>query len=241
MLAAWDGVFVSAWRVIISERSCRGGVLLLFAPSLFTRTFSSNAVSPGVVGCLEKRQGCLFPSWRCDCHFVSAAACHIPQSFASLVRFPGVSAFRPRQLVSPRPSCRIRRGARRGGICPVLDLPHPIQSCCLFPFQFLALLPLARSCWFACLNWSPAPGRGRRGRFGRFAAADVRSCLLAFSFPRAALSLAARSLSLPCPVSLRRDHMTIMPSIVFVFLRRAWRGVFSCVSFAASRWERRIC
>lgn len=27
MLAAWDGVFVSAWRVIISDRSCCGGVL----------------------------------------------------------------------------------------------------------------------------------------------------------------------------------------------------------------------
>lgn len=195
---------------------------------------------------LKKRRGSFACLLRGDVSIISPlpAACPVPNrshiSCGSRMYRLSPPAISPRQSVSPRPSCRTRRGARRGGICPMLDLPHPIQSCCLFQFQFLALPPLARSCRFACLNWSPPPGVGGAGGSGdlRRRACGLLACVL---ISRIALSLVARSLSLPCPVFLRRDHMMIMSSIVFVFLRRAWRGVFSCVSFAASRCEQRIC
>lgn len=178
-----DGALVSARCGIITPRSRRGDMLLALCPV--------SSCPPVLVPCRIDWRGRLLKNGggRLPVSFVamwsSFRLCRClpnPPSFAYLVRFPYVSAFRlgisPRQSVSPRPSCRIKRGARRGGICPVLDLPHPIQSCCLFKFQFLALPPLARSCRFACLNWSPAPGRGRRGRLGRFAAAGVQvACL----------------------------------------------------------------
>lgn len=60
-------------------------------------------------------------------------------------------------------------------------LLRPIQSND-HSFLFFALPPLPGSCRLACLNWSPAPGRGRRRRFGRFAAAGVRAACLRFHF-----------------------------------------------------------
>ena len=157
---------------------------------LLARPFSFHTVSIGVVGCLEKRRGCFLSHlWRCGRHFASAAACPHPPIVRISRAVPVCISFRlgisPRQSVSPRPSCRTRRGARRGE-----TLPPP---CLICPIQFnRAVFSNSNSSPFfsppclllpvCLLELAPAPGRGRRGRFGRFAAAGVRAACLRFHF-----------------------------------------------------------
>lgn len=111
----------------------------------------------------------------------------------------------------------------------------------VLPVLFLARPPLVRSCRSACLNWSPAPGRGRRGRFGRFAAAGVRAtCLRSHSLVPLSRSSLVRY---RCRVRFPFDGPCDDP--VFDRFRLSPTGVawcvFSCVSFAVSRLERRVC
>lgn len=206
------GMVFSCPHGVVSSRPVLavGVCCLLFAPPLLARSHLMVISSGYAVGCLKNGGGRLlvsfvgmWPSFR-----LSRLLVLIPQSFAYLVRFSYVSAFRLGNRF--RPAHRVEQDGEQDGegFCPrcelmlrwrwrwrwrwcatnvgaisfrsILALLRSIQSNCSspFPFLFLALPPLACSRRSACLNCSPAPGRGRRGRLGRFAAAGVRvACL----------------------------------------------------------------
>lgn len=258
MLAACDSVFVSVRCGIITPRSRRGDMLLALCPAS-SRPPASYGHIVWVCGrLLGKTAGgapvsfvAMWSSFRlCRC---------LPRSPSSayFVRFSYVFAFRLGNRVRPAPRVE-QDGEQDGeGFCPsCLICPGGDVSACgdgdvdddecgrrgVLPVLFLARPPLVRSCRSACLNCSPAP-RAWEARAVRAICGGGRAgYLLAFSL--LGRSLARRSFAIVAVSGFPATvHMTIMSLIVivFVFLRRAWCGVFSCVSFAASRLERRVC
>lgn len=129
--------------------------------------------------------------------------------------FPSVVAYRssPSAPARPRfspiePPPRTPRltdtqdGEKNGdGFCPVLDLPYPIQSCCLFQFQFLARPPLVCSSRLACFGLFPRPRPGDVRAAAWLVAAGSGAACLCSRVPCRSLA-AARSLVAICPASL---------------------------------------
>lgn len=111
-------------------------------------------------------------------------------------------------------------GIGEGSSRSILALPHFIQSCCLFSFQFIARPPLACSRRFACLNCSPAPGAWDVRTGDRFAAAGGTAvCLL--------LIMSCRSLRLRSFAFVLSADWVFISCLVFFFLL-AWPGLVAC-------------
>ena len=112
----------------------------------------------------------------------------------------------------------------------MVDVIHLIKQCEYegrmrwFSFSLFARPPLADSSRSACLNWSPAPGRGMCGRGERTAAAGgAETCLLTIMSCR---SLApARSLCRP------PRHL---PSSACSSLAGGWCDAWLCIPLASS-------